>query len=1269
MAINDPTVTPGELPAITEPAEWTEHLPAIITDVIIRGGNVGEGAMNFQARVLDSRTRYLKQQIADIMVQGINVIATLNSQAELDAIPTEPLKKGDAYFVEGSLQVWNLTEWISSGLLLGPRGITLLGTWPDAQPLPDHTLNEVGDAYIWNNDIWLLIPQPDGWVTIGLKGDTGKSAYESAVEGGYAGTEPQWLASLVGKSNYQIWLDQGNTGTEADFLTAMKGTPGEVGNINVVGSLPSFAELDALPTEGLAVGTAYFVEGGLSVWNDVAWVHSGSLLGERGITLLGTWPDGQALPSYLSTAVGEAYIWNQDIWLLIPGGDGSPPPEGEEPPVPVWASLGLEGPEGKDAYEIAVDAGFAGNRAQWLSSLVGKNNYQIWLSIGNTGTEEDFLATLKSTEQGDPGPEGPARSPFEVMGAKATEAELPTPGVATEAWYVGTHLYVWVTTLAQYVDLGSVGGLSAYDLAVEDGFGGTLQQWLASLKSTEVGPTGPRGQNLTVKGTVPNQNALDNIQNVEEQDGYVTADTGNLWIYVDAVWTDVGPFRGQSTYQLWLDNGHTGSEAEFLVSLQGTNGTNGTNIVIKGSVATYGALTTTPAEQDVYSVRDTNTLYGYISGGWVNLGQFKGEDGLPGDDGVNGSSIEIIKVLTAEDAVVPDAVANPGKAYVDLDKRIQLSVGGVWIDGGAVGATGDRGPQGHGVNLRGSVPGPTYLPTVAQGAEDGDGYFTTNTKMLYVMVEGEWTGPFDIIGPEGPKGEDGEKGEAGTSINILGAYPTLSDLATAIPTGNLGDGYLVGNNLAIWTTANGGEWIDIGLVRGPQGIQGVPGPQGVGKQGVKGDKGSSWITLPAGVDEPGAGFTGNIGDWAVSDTFKVYYKSAQSGWVYWGRLVAGDVNSPLLSAGKVVRLGTEWVALPVDEVPTLIEGKVYVRQLVEGSLTNEGEWVELVFPPQFDEPVDDGAPYMRVRVNGQEVGAWSLYNAPTLASLGGVAASELGVTVATLVAGKIPAGQLPSYVDDVLEFDNEAAFPATGETGKIYIAMDTNVQYRWSGTVYIALVASPGTSDAVVEGSTNLYFTQPRVRSTPLTGLSLDTASAIAAADTVITAFGKLQAQITAFVPGFADVPTDSNLYVRKGDHTWVVYNPGISGPAGGNDDKTYVYKNNAWTEFNRYDLSILTISATATVDPLVNGFVIVTNTGATAKTITLGDGPKAPARAMTLVMKINGAAGVITFAPTGATALVWNGGSPPSLTGSRTVLTFLWDGVEWVGCAGSVVP
>lgn len=78
--------------------------------------------------------------------------------------------------------------------------------------------------------------------------------------------------------------------------------------------------------------------------------------------------------------------------------------------------------------------------------------------------------------------------------------------------------------------------------------------------------------------------------------------------------------------------------------------------------------------------------------------------------------------------------------------------------------------------------------------------------------------------------------------------------------------------------------------------------------------------------------------------------------------------------------------------------------------------------------------------------------------------------------GKVPSSQLPSYVDDVLEFANLAAFPGTGEVDKIYVAIDTNKTYRWGGSTYVEISASPGSTDAVPEGSTNKYFTDARAR-------------------------------------------------------------------------------------------------------------------------------------------------------------------------------------------------
>lgn len=56
--------------------------------------------------------------------------------------------------------------------------------------------------------------------------------------------------------------------------------------------------------------------------------------------------------------------------------------------------------------------------------------------------------------------------------------------------------------------------------------------------------------------------------------------------------------------------------------------------------------------------------------------------------------------------------------------------------------------------------------------------------------------------------------------------------------------------------------------------------------------------------------------------------------------------------------------------------------------------------------------------------------------------------------GRVPSSQLPSYVDDVLEYADLAHFPATGETGKIYIAVDTGKTYRWSGSGFVEISES-----------------------------------------------------------------------------------------------------------------------------------------------------------------------------------------------------------------------
>jgi hypothetical protein len=74
---------------------------------------------------------------------------------------------------------------------------------------------------------------------------------------------------------------------------------------------------------------------------------------------------------------------------------------------------------------------------------------------------------------------------------------------------------------------------------------------------------------------------------------------------------------------------------------------------------------------------------------------------------------------------------------------------------------------------------------------------------------------------------------------------------------------------------------------------------------------------------------------------------------------------------------------------------------------------------------------------------------------------------ADLVDGKVPSYQLPSFVDDVIEVANYAALPTVGEIGKIYITLDDNKIYRWSGSIYIEIASNQAIWGAITGSLTN----------------------------------------------------------------------------------------------------------------------------------------------------------------------------------------------------------
>lgn len=151
----------------------------------------------------------------------------------------------------------------------------------------------------------------------------------------------------------------------------------------------------------------------------------------------------------------------------------------------------------------------------------------------------------------------------------------------------------------------------------------------------------------------------------------------------------------------------------------------------------------------------------------------------------------------------------------------------------------------------------------------------------------------------------------------------------------------------------------------------------------------------------------------------------------------------------------------------------------------------------------------------------------TASDVSAVATSSVGTAngVAELDSnGLVPSSQLPSYVDDVVEYAATTNFPVSGESGKIYVATGTGKIYRWSGTQYTEISASLAlgeTSSTAYRGDRGktayTHATETRLTTAKSEGLykiattaegHIGSATAVAKAD--ITALG-IPAQDTTY--------------------------------------------------------------------------------------------------------------------------------------------------------------
>lgn len=382
------------------------------------------------------------------------------------------------------------------------------------------------------------------------------------------------------------------------------------------------------------------------------------------------------------------------------------------------------------------------------------------------------------------------------------------------------------------------------------------------------------------------------------------------------------------------------------------------------------------------------------------------------------------------------------------------------------------------------------LPQNTTG-NNGDIFVNTSIGSFAQKVSGTWAVVYTLPAASGADG----------TVLYGAGMPGVS-------TGKNSDSYI--NTLTgIFYQKNAGVWSQVfSMATGPQGPQGTPGTNGA--------NGADGNTILFGTTNPSNSSTGVNGNFYINtNTYTLFGPKASGDWgsgisFIGAGIPAGGAAGQILAKADGTDFNTDWEdnsfanlsGLPADNaaLATALAAKQNALGFTPENTANKGQ--------------PNGYP--------------SLDN-----------------------TGRVPSSQLPSYVDEVQEFANFASLPSTGASNIIYIAVDTNYEYRWSGSVYVQLVASPGSTDAVPEGTTNLYFTAARVLAAVLSGITFGTVSAVTAADSILTAFGKLQAQITS-ITGSA-IPSGGNAGQVLAKNSTANYDTGwINPPSGGSSGFSY---------------------------------------------------------------------------------------------------------------------
>ena len=782
----------------------------------------------------------------------------------------------------------NISDTITNNVIFGNIRYTDIKTWDNntwgtTKALAISALNEFFRITPFNISNVKGLTNQSGYIFINNESKPGTVELLPVTNDGEQG--PQ------GFSAFDIWINQGNLGSVEDFLNSLIGPQGPQGptgpagpigpkgdqgaqgaqgiqgpigatgptgpqgpqgpqgedgtSITILGSLANESELPATGN----LGEGYLIVGDLYIWNGGAWENVGTIQGPQGepgldgetpTLTIGTVTTGAAGTQATATITGTSP--NLVLNLTIPqgqdgvdgvdGANGTNGVDGQSATITVGGvttgaagtnatvinagtgpdaiffftiprgfpgtdgTNGTDGTDGLTAYEIAQNAGFSGTEAEWLTSLNGVDGINGVDGTGFTGGSYDSNTGVITFTSDD----GLGFTTNDLRGTDGTN---------------GTN---------------GVDGDSAYQIAVNNGFVGTEQEWLTSLEGTD-GINGSDGQSATIV-----------VESTTTGEPGTNATVVNAGTSLAASLRFTIPRGATGAQGIQGEQGIQGPQGEQgIQGIQGIQGPAGND----GNTILYGAVdpTTEGNDGDFYINTSTNFLFGPKATTWPAGVSLVGPQGIQGIQGIQG------------------------------EQGIQ----------GIQGEVGPQGETGNGIQSTVNNGDGTFTITFTDATTFITSDFTGPQGIQGIQGE---QGIQGIQGPQGIPGVDGNRIWYGDGLPTAFAFAYQQDdffIQTTEGSETLWGPY---DAVTAWAAAS----TPITGPQGPQGIQGLPGADGAdgtnGLDGADGLDGQDGTSILNGLEDPLL-VTGNAGDFYINTATNVLFgpkligqATSQEAWQY-----------------------------------------------------------------------------------------------------------------------------------------------------------------------------------------------------------------------------------------------------------------------------------------------------------------------------------------------------------------------------------------------------